>query len=359
MIDDALKLTCYFGERSRSGGRFYSDVLLDAFEEYDVATSILLRAAGGFGRRHRLRTDQTLTMSEDPSLMALAADTRDRIEPLIDRVADLQPRGMVTVERARVVREDVASRPELDEAHEATKLTIYVGRHERVYRVPAYVAICDLLHRRGVAGASVLVGVDGTSHGGRERARFWDRNLDVPTMVLAIGDRGRIERVLPELGGLLARPMLTVERVRVCKRDGVLLDRPPALPAQDEQGFGLWQKLMIYTSESHLHDGEPVHRAIVRRLRETTASGATVLRGVWGFHGDHVPHGDRLLQVGRRVPVTTVVVDTPERIAASFEVIDALTTEHGLVTCEMVPAMEYFDEDHGRTGGLGLARHPF
>ena len=61
--------------------------------------------------------------------------------------------------------------------------------------------------------------------------------------------------------------------------------------------------------------------------------------GVWGFHGDHAPHGDRLLQLRRHVPVVTIIVDTPERIAASFEIVDELTDEAGLVTSEMVPAM--------------------
>ena len=41
-----------------------------------------------------------------------------------------------------------------EELHEATKLTIYVGRQERVSGAPAFVAVCDLLHRRGIAGAT-------------------------------------------------------------------------------------------------------------------------------------------------------------------------------------------------------------
>jgi PII-like signaling protein len=121
----------------------------------------------------------------------------------------------------------------------------------------------------------------------------------------------------------------------------------------------MWQKLMVYTSESHLHAGEPVHRAILRRLRQTDARGATSLRGVWGYHGDHAPHGDRLLQLGRRAPVVTVVVDTPGRIASSFDVIDELTRADGLVTCEMVPALQYVADDHSRHGGLRMSRHRF
>jgi PII-like signaling protein len=358
VIDDCLKVTSYFGERERVSGRFFSEVLLDTLEEYDISTSILMRATGGFGLRHHLRTDQTLTMSEDPSVMAVASDSRSRVEAVLPRLAELQPRGMLTVERTRMVRDDVALGALPEQLHEATKLTIFIGRHERVFRVPAYLAICDLLHRRGVAGASVLMGVDGSSRGGRERAKFWDRNLEVPTMILAVGEGSRIQRVLPELGGLLHQPTAAVERVRVCKRDGQLLARPHELPSHDADGLALWQKLMIYTSESHLHDGAPVHRGIIRRLRETNSRGATSLRGVWGFHGDHEPHGDRLLQVGRRIPVVTVIVDTPSNIASAFDIIDELTAEHGLVTSEMVPAMQYFGDDT-KQGGLRLANHSF
>lgn len=83
-----------------------------------------------------------------------------------------------------------------------------------------------------------------------------------------------------------------------------------------------------------------------------------MLRGIWGFHGDHRPHGDRLLTLARRVPVVTIVVDTPERIADSFDVIDELTAEHGLVTSEMVPALVSVRGD-ARRGGTVLARYPY
>jgi PII-like signaling protein len=163
-------------------------------------------------------------------------------------------------------------------------------------------------------------------------------------MIIAVGAGPRLAPVLPELGGLLTRPLLTLERVRICKRDGELLCAPllstlAARPAGDDSGLPAWHKLMVYTSEAALHDGQPVHRAIVRRLRGAGIAGATTLRGMWGFHGDHAPHGDRLLQLGRHVPAVTVVIDSAERIAAAFAIIDELTAEHGLVTSEIVPAM--------------------
>jgi PII-like signaling protein len=357
VIDDCLKVTSYFGERERVDGSLFSDVLLDTFEEYGVTTSILLRAAGGFGLQHHLRGDQTLTMSEDPSVMAIAVDTRARVAPMVPVLAALQHKGLLTVERARLVHDGSVPGIMPGPLLVATKLTIYLGRHERIARRPAHVAICDLLKQRGVAGASVLMGLDGTSNGNRERARFLARNQDVPTMVLAVGDGIRIQHVLSELLNVLVRPMIGVERVRVCKRDGRLIAPPDPLPAREDEGRGPWQKLMVYTSESQLYDGEPIHRGIIRRLRATSATGATSLRGVWGFHGDHPPHGDRVLQLGRRVPVVTVVVDTPERTARSFDVIDELTREHGLVTCETVPALSHFGDGPGT--GLEPASYDF
>jgi PII-like signaling protein len=177
-------------------------------------------------------------------------------------------------------------------------------------------------------------------------------------MIIAVGSEERISRVLPELGALLRRPLITVERVRVCKRDGDLIEPPHALPETDGHGMAMWQKLMIFTSEGELYDGQPVHRAIVQRLRRSGVRGATALRGIWGFAGNHTPHSDRLLQFGRRVPVLTVVIDSPEAIAASFTLIDELTGDHGVVSSEMVPALTAVSGTD-RHGGLRLARHSY
>jgi PII-like signaling protein len=356
---DAVKLTSYFGERRRvAGDGFAADALLDLYGRHQVAASILLRGAEGFGAGRHPRTDRSLTRSEDLPLIAVAVDTRSRIEPLVELTAQITGTGLVTMERACLL-DGAAAAGDFDgggtglEAlregvHEQTKLTIYLGRQERIDRVPAFLAVCDLLHRRGVAGATALLGVDGTAHGQRQRAAFFSRNAATPMMVIAVGSGERIGQVLPELGGLLARPLVTLERVRICKRDGELLCLPSpaaaAAPGGDDRAAGgssqrLWRKLMVYTSESALHAGRPVHREIVRRLRAAGISGATTQRGMWGFHGDHPPHGDRLLQLGRRVPVVTIVIDSPERIAAAFTIIHELTAEGGLVTSETIPAL--------------------
>lgn len=358
MNEDCLKLTTYFGERHRTDDRFVADALLDLYGRRAVAASVMLRGAEGFGLRQHVRTDRLLTLSEDLPLVSVAVDTRQRIEALLDDVMAIKRHGLITLERARMLSGEVAPAALPEELHDATKLTIYIGRQERVYGVPAFIAVCDLLHRRGIAGATVLLGVDGTSHGVRQRARFFGRNADVPMMVVAVGSGTQISRVLPELGGLLQRPLLTLERVRVCKRDGQLLSEPASVPTHDEHGLAVWQKLAVYASEQARHRRQPLHLALLRTLRESRAAGATCLRGVWGFHGEHAPHGDRLLQLRRRVPIVTIIVDTPERIAATFRIVDELTDEAGLVTSELVPALAAVSDGEARRGGLKLARPP-
>lgn len=349
--EDCLKLTTYFGERDRAGSAFLADALVDAYARHTLRTSVILRGVEGFGIRHHLQTARLLTLSEDLPIVSVAVDTRARIEAVVPEVRELSGDGLITLERARMLTGELAPFPL---PGEAAKLTLYCGRQERAAGRPAYLAVVDALRRAGVAGATVLLGVDGTAHGERRRARFFGRNADVPLMIIAVGSVETVSRALPELGSLLDRPLVTLERVRILKRDGASLASLPAPGGQDASAVSMWRKLMVYASEQARHDGHPLYVQIVRRLREAGALGATCLRGFWGYHGDHEPHGDRLLALRRRVPVVTVVVDTPERIGRWFAIIDELTDETGLVTSELVPAFRASGPDVER-GGLRLA----
>jgi len=184
-VTDSLKLTSYFGERQRCAGGFAADALLELYGRHEIAASILLRGTEGFGLKHHLRTDRSLSLSEDLPLVAVAVDTRPRIEAMLGPALALNPTGLVTLEGARLLDDTVVANTGVAGPDEATKLTVYLGRQERVYRVPAFVAVCDLLHRRGVDGATALLGVDGTAHGRRQRAAFFSRNAEVPMMIIA------------------------------------------------------------------------------------------------------------------------------------------------------------------------------
>jgi PII-like signaling protein len=335
--DESLKLTTYFGERSRVRGRLLADELLDIHAQHQIRIGILLRGIQGFGAKHRRRSDRLLTLSEDLPLVSVVVDERKQVEALLQDVGAIGHEGLITLERAHLGDHELETSSPFLTQEQALKLTVYLGRHERVNGSPAFAAVCQTLHDSGVAGATVLLGVDGTRHGERQRAQFFARNANVPLMVISVGHSKPIVEAVPRLREILREPLFTLERVTLCKRDGVLL-QPPHETSTGAPGTSLRHKLTIITSEAARHEHRSVYIELVRRLRAANAEGATSLRGIWGFHGDHAPHGDRLLSIRRRVPVVTVAIDTPERIAALFAIVDELTQERGLVTNEVIPA---------------------
>ena len=102
------------------------------------------------------------------------------------------------------------------EPGEATQLTVYTGdslRHEgkRLYR-----AIVELLHAEGIAGATVLHGIEG--YGGDKRihtARILDLSRDLPVVVIAVDRPEKIEAMLPKLDEMVNEGLVTTHPVRV------------------------------------------------------------------------------------------------------------------------------------------------
>jgi PII-like signaling protein len=170
--EDCLKLATYFAERDRVERGFLGDALIDLYARQQLEISVLLRGSAGFGERHHLHTDRQLTLSENLPAVAVAVDTRTRIEALLPAIRAMKRRGFVTLERARMLTGRIPALELPEEPADATKLTIYLGRQDRIDGLPAFQAVCDLLQRRGVAGATALLGVDGTVHGTRQRAQF-------------------------------------------------------------------------------------------------------------------------------------------------------------------------------------------
>ena len=336
---EALKLTIYFNEALReTDGHLVADHLLAMFEEVGVRASVLLRCIEGFGAHHRLHTERFENASLNQPVIAVAVDAAAKIEPLVARVDKFLPSGLVTMERAWLLPPNPCIGQTLPEvAHGSVKLTVYCGRAERSEGKPAYQAIISHLQACRVDGATAFLGVDGTVHGKRERARFFSRNREVPVMIIAVGDEEPITSALPAISVIADRPVITVEGIQICKRDGQLLDRPRF---REEGGVDrpYWRKLMVHAAGDTHVAGDSLHYQLVEQLRRTGAAGATSLRGVWGYRGGGVPHGDSAWSVRRTSPVVTIVIDRDEQMAESWGAIDYLTHDAGLVTSELVPA---------------------
>jgi PII-like signaling protein len=102
------------------------------------------------------------------------------------------------------------------EPGDAMKLTVYTGDSFRYGHKKLYYAIVVALHEEGIAGATVLHGIEG--YGADKQihtARILDLSGDLPVVIIAVDRTEKIEAVLPKLDAMIDKGLLTTEEVRV------------------------------------------------------------------------------------------------------------------------------------------------
>ena len=99
---------------------------------------------------------------------------------------------------------------------EGKLLRIFIGESDKHGRKPLYQAIVEMLREEGMAGATVLRGIEGfgaNSH--LHTARILRLSEDLP-VVIEVADRvERIEAIMPKLDEMVSEGMVTLERVEV------------------------------------------------------------------------------------------------------------------------------------------------
>ncbi len=102
------------------------------------------------------------------------------------------------------------------EPGEATKLTVYIGDSFRYERKKLYRALVEMLQDEGIAGATVLHGIEGYGVDKQiHTARILDLSNDLPVIVIAVDRTEKIEAVFPKLDAMIDKGLVTTERVRV------------------------------------------------------------------------------------------------------------------------------------------------
>jgi len=101
---------------------------------------------------------------------------------------------------------------------EHTRVRIYIGEHDRSGRDLLYEEIVRMLRREGIAGATVLRGVMGFGANSiLKTASILRLSSDLPIVIEVVDSRENIDRILPELNGMITEGMVTMERVCVLR----------------------------------------------------------------------------------------------------------------------------------------------
>lgn len=104
----------------------------------------------------------------------------------------------------------------MKEGGEGKLVRIFIGESDKHDGKPLYQAIVEMLRSEGMAGATVLRGIEG--FGARSHLhthRILRLSEDLPIVIEAVDRAERIDAILPKLDELVADGMVTVERVEV------------------------------------------------------------------------------------------------------------------------------------------------
>lgn len=99
---------------------------------------------------------------------------------------------------------------------EGKLLRIYIGEADRFERKPLYEEIVRLARERGMAGATVLRGVEGFGHTSvLHTARILRLSEDLPLIIEIVDDAEKVDAFLDEVDPMITGGMVTIERVEV------------------------------------------------------------------------------------------------------------------------------------------------
>ena len=103
----------------------------------------------------------------------------------------------------------------------ALRLTIFVGEDDQWHHRPLYTEIVHRAHAAGLAGASVLRGIEGYGASSRIHTnRLLSLSEDLPIVVVIVDSEERVRAFLPQLDELVTEGLVMVDPVEVIRYVG-------------------------------------------------------------------------------------------------------------------------------------------
>ena len=93
--------------------------------------------------------------------------------------------------------------------------------------------------------------------------------------------------------------------------------------------------LRIYIGESDLIEGRSAYKEIVHYFKKQGFSGATVIRGIYGYGKKSQLHSASILRLSTDLPILIEVVDSEDKIQSVLPEVKNMIKE-GLITLEKI-----------------------
>lgn len=223
----------------------------------------------------------------------------------------------------------------------AKKLVIYVNSLQHYGMKPVYEALVEFFHRHGCSGATVTRAIFGYGESGKiHEAHLFSLTEDVPMRVEVVESDQKINALLPFVYDMVDKGLIEVQDTEVIKHTTHKAKAEEAQPMKHEKLEGRAKLLRIYIGEDDRWEEEPLHDAIVKKLRMMDFAGATVYRGLSGFGAQQRVHRSGFLGLSRDLPIMISVIDTDEKIRRVLPVLDEMVDE-GLIALSDVEIIKY------------------
>jgi uncharacterized protein len=99
---------------------------------------------------------------------------------------------------------------------EGKLLRLFIGESDTWHGKPLYQAIVERVRQEGLAGATVVRGIEGFGADSRlHTSRILRLSEDLPVVIAIVDSPEQIDRVVPILDEMVAEGMLTLERVQI------------------------------------------------------------------------------------------------------------------------------------------------